>query len=113
MVAVQERRLPSAEGKAEIPGAEEVMSCINSVCKLALGLDWRGARLRGHNLPFCCTLGIGAFLWGCQFCCLSSLQTARSRVLGIFHIVIHGGNEGFWVVVGGAGDGVECVRGRK
>jgi len=34
IVAVQERRLPSAEGKAEIPGADEVMSCINSVCNL-------------------------------------------------------------------------------
>ena len=34
MVAVQERRLPSAEGNAEIPGAGDVISCINSVCKL-------------------------------------------------------------------------------
>ena len=34
MVAVHDWRLPSADGKAEIPGAADVISCINSVCKL-------------------------------------------------------------------------------
>lgn len=34
MVAVHDIRLPSAEGKAETPGAGEVMSCISSVCNL-------------------------------------------------------------------------------
>ena len=34
MVAVHERRLPSASGKAEIPGEGESMSCINSAWRL-------------------------------------------------------------------------------
>ena len=37
MVAVHERRLPSAEGNAEMPGVEDVMSCISSVCNLSGG----------------------------------------------------------------------------
>lgn len=34
MVAVHDSRFPSAEGKAETPGAGEVINCINSVCSL-------------------------------------------------------------------------------
>lgn len=34
MVAPQDRRLPSADGKAEMPGAGEVMSCMSSVWSL-------------------------------------------------------------------------------
>lgn len=34
IVAVQARRFPGSDGKAETPGAAEVISCINSVCKL-------------------------------------------------------------------------------
>ena len=34
MVAVQERRLPSASGKAEMPGVVDIMSCMSSVCSL-------------------------------------------------------------------------------
>lgn len=48
MVAVQERRFPSAEGKADIPGAEEVISCINSVWRLLmLDLGEVGEERRG------------------------------------------------------------------
>lgn len=36
IVAVQDMRLPSADGKAETPGAGEVISCINSVCNLQI-----------------------------------------------------------------------------
>lgn len=39
MVAVHEvRSTPSPEGKAETPGAGEVMSCMSSVCKLKVSL---------------------------------------------------------------------------
>lgn len=34
IVAVHESRLPSALGKAEIPGEGESISCINSDCRL-------------------------------------------------------------------------------
>lgn len=40
MVAPQERRLPSAEGKAEMPGAGEVMSCMSSVWSLGEVSSW-------------------------------------------------------------------------
>lgn len=38
IVAVQDRRLPSADGKADIPGAGEVMRVISSVCNLFVTL---------------------------------------------------------------------------
>ena len=59
-MAVQERRLPSAEGKAETPGAEEVISCINSVCSLPK-LD-RINRLRTKKLTVSsCSGHLGLF----------------------------------------------------
>ena len=53
IVAVQERRLPSAEGNAEMPGAEEVMSCINSVCKLPLVSLVVSVTTKGRTVSWC------------------------------------------------------------
>lgn len=49
MVAVQLSRLPSTSGKAEMPGVEESISCINSVWSLKRSRDVRreGARDEG------------------------------------------------------------------
>lgn len=37
IVAVQARRLFGSSGKAETPGVEDIMSCINSVWRLLKG----------------------------------------------------------------------------
>lgn len=34
IVAVQERRFPSASGNADMPGEGDIMSCMSSLCRL-------------------------------------------------------------------------------
>lgn len=102
MVAVQERRLPSASGKAEIPGEGWSMSCISSACRLhaevwsarcsfelvkILGFSWTvvvGVGLKDE--PFGHALRLVPLSGRIQ---LGSFQRIGRRVLGIIHGVVH------------------------
>lgn len=93
MVPVQDNRLPSTEGKAEIPGAGEVMSCMSSVCNLEWLISKGYFSSSEHEVS--CHVPLGDTTGGVLSFASIELgggRTAKGRILIIFSRIIHSEN---------------------
>lgn len=100
IVAVQDNRLPSAFGNAEIPGVGDIMSCMSSLCSLYRMRNFAVvSRAHFHivtfkksmrsNEPFSDIVHISSRSCSTEFCCFVHRWSVGSGVLRILHWKVH------------------------
>ena len=89
IVAVQCSMLPSASGKAEMPGVGESMRVISSDCNLQVVLEGRCAGGEWEDEPFSDALCVGFACWWGEFLLFGHGELTWGGVLVVFVCKLH------------------------